>query len=339
MSKPGFTGEPMKLELHLDDGATGKYPRVYVYNDSNLLVDDLVMAPSGTNGTYTAVHTPATPGYFHMEYKVFTSNLYNIMDVNYNIPFESAYVSDRSADMAALAATVAPSVWDVSLSGHLTSGTTGKALGDAAAGGGGSGGGFPPELTVERIERLDNLDVLVSTRATQASVNSVLAALSSIAASITSIATNALTAAQVWAFPTRGLTEQVSVNNVDLSQLATKADLDAAVIDIMTGLHVWEAKGSVSMQPSTDSLELVAWLVKNGEVVLDADTASVELRDGDDNVVMPLLSDPTTTVSGLFKFTRSGASAIILKNRTYVMKITITRGVSTYLGNVSISTY
>lgn len=335
--KIAYKNENLPLELQLDDGATGRYPTATIRRASDgFLLDVITMSPGGPDGVYICNYVPASSGYIYITYKVYTSNLYNVLDLSYSFGNENVLVYDKVADLN----EVADKIWDTTVASHQAVGSTGKALYDASINGGGGGGGsFPPELTVQRIENLDNLDVLVSTRATQSSVNSVLAALSGISSYLATMATNALTAAQVWAFPVRGLTETVAVNNIDISNLATKADLTAAVDTILNGLDVWETKGGVTINPASDIMELVVWVTKNGSVVLDPASATVELRDGDDNVVMASISDASVSSSGLFKFTRSAASAIIFKNRTYVMKISITRGTDTYHGNVSISTY
>lgn len=145
-------------------------------------------------------------------------------------------------------------------------------------------------------------------------------------------------AAAVWAAPTRSLNVPVDTT-LDISELATKTDLDTLYTELLEGIHTWEAKGSVSYDPSTNSMELVAWLSSNGVTILDATSATVELRDGDENIVIPSMTDSVVSPTGLFKFTKPNANGILLKNRTYVMRINITRGANSYLGNVSISTY
>jgi hypothetical protein len=148
-------------------------------------------------------------------------------------------------------------------------------------------------------------------------------------------------AQEVWEYANRTLTEPVEIVGVpDASLLATEQDVIDAKNEIINLLDTWEARGSMSMDKATDSLELIAWLTKNGETVLDASTCNMEIRDSDDNIIATIGTDNSISpVAGLFKFTRGGASAIILKNRTYVMKIIITRGAETYRGNVSINTY
>jgi hypothetical protein len=148
-------------------------------------------------------------------------------------------------------------------------------------------------------------------------------------------------AQDVWTYATRSLTTPVEIVGVpDASLLATKQDVIDAKNEIIMNLDTWEVKGTISVDPVADSLLMVSWLTKNGETVLDANSSVIELRDQDDALVYAGTLDNTISASaGLFKFTRSSASAIIFKNRTYVMKISITRGLNTYLGNVSISTF
>jgi len=246
--KIGYINDSLHLELQLDDGAVGKYPVVLLYNESNTLLDSIQMGPGNAEGTYVTQYTPLVEGYLYFVYKVYTSNLYNVLDPAYTIGFESALIYGTDPGPAAVAAAV-------------------------------------------------------------------------------------------WAAPVRGLTEAVAVNNIDISQLATKTDLDNLKVELIAGFETWEAKGSLSLNPVTNILEMVAWLTKNGEVVLDPNSATIELRDGDDNIIIAPITDNTVSATGLFKFTQTGASGIIYKNRTYVMRVTITRGSATFHGNVSISSY
>jgi hypothetical protein len=335
--KIGYKNQNLPLELQLDDGATGKYPTANVRRSlDGVLLDVINMSPGGSDGAYICNYVPADAGYIYIAYKVYTSNLYNVLDQSYTFGNDSALIYDKAAENQ----LIANKVWDTPIADHIAAGSTGEKLFQGSTGGGGGGGGsIPPELTVDRILKLDNLDAAVSTRATQSSVNSVSAKIDNILQGLLDLAAEIPSAQNIWEYAVRSLTAPVEVSNIDLSPLATKTDLSDAVDAILSGLNVWEAKGTISLNPATDTLELVAWLAHNGTTVSDATSATVELRDGDDLVVMPPLTDSTISSSGLFKFTRNGASAIILKNRTYVMKITITRGAQTYLGNVSISTY
>lgn len=338
MAKTGYVGEFIPFELQLDDGAVGKYPRAYVYNaQTNLLLDDIAMLPGNSFGTYIAKYLPLATGQVFVTYRVFTSNLYNVLD-EYTLGNDSAYIYDRAAERQALS----DEILDEPIGDHLTSGSVGKAIADAAAGGGGGGGGYPPELTVERIELLDNLvrlDATVSSRAPESDTDSIIAGIGNILGNIAALSADLPRSGDIWSFATRGLTQPVSVDNVDLSALATTAQLDAARDAIIAELDVWEAKGSITLDKTTDQLELVAWLTKNGEVVTDANSAIIEFRDGDDNLIFNVGPDNLVSVSGLFKFVRGGALAIIQRNKTYVMKISITRGTQTFTGNVSINTY
>lgn len=243
----GYINESLHLELQLDDGAVGKYPAVLIYSEANVLLDTVQMGPGNAEGTYVTQYTPTVAQYLYFVYKVYTSNLYNVLDPNYSISHESAIIYGEDPSMTAVAAAV-------------------------------------------------------------------------------------------WSAPVRGLTEPVDAT-LDLSQVATKTDLDTLEANILAGIQFWEAKGTVSLNPVTAVLEMVAWLTKGGVTITDATSATVELRDGDDNLIIAPMTDNTSSSSGLFKFTQPGANGIIMKNRTYVMKIIITRGAETFRGNVSISTY
>lgn len=245
----GYVNEILPIKLQLDDGVNGLYPRVRILRSvDNVLLDDLALGPANGDGLYGVNYTPTAIGHLTLQYKVYTSNLYNTL-ADYTIPADEVLITDPSNDQ-------------------------------------------------------ENI------------------------------------AQDVWTYANRTLTEPVDVDGLDPSSLATTQDVINAKNDIIAALDVWEAKGSVSMNRLTDTLELIAWLTKNGETILDADSAAVQIRDSDDQLVADIGTDSMiSSTAGLFKFNRGGASAIILKSKTYVMKIVITRGSETYRGNVSISTY
>jgi len=161
--------------------------------------------------------------------------------------------------------------------------------------------------------------------------------LNSISNQVAALESNKLTAAQVWSSPTRSLTEAVEV---DTSNLATKADLANTANSLVISLSNWQAKGSLTVNPATDVLDVMAQLTRNGMTVTDADSASVELRDTSDTVIFALGPDAArSSPSGVFQFSRASASGVLQKNRNYFLKAMITRGAETYTGITSVSTY
>ncbi len=196
--KIGYKNQTLSLELQLDDGLTGKYPTASIRRSSDgTLLDVVNMSPGGSDGSYICSYVPADAGYIYVTYKVYTSNLYNILDQSYTFGNDSVLIYDKSAENQ----LIAGQVWDTPIASHIDVGSTGEKLSQASTGGGGGGGGtVPPELTPERILKLDNLDAAVSSRATQGSVNSVSAKIDNVLQGLIDLATEIPSAQNIWEY-------------------------------------------------------------------------------------------------------------------------------------------
>lgn len=134
-------------------------------------------------------------------------------------------------------------------------------------------------------------------------------------------ADGSLTDAEVWSYTSRTLTQPV----------ATPTDVTDAVAAILAGVpHQWEPKLSASIDPNTDTLELLAWLVLDGETLTDATSASVKILDGAGNVILDLALDPFDTVQGVFEWTASGAKDLLPISKAYAAELSITRASVVY---------
>lgn len=193
-------------------------------------------------------------------------------------------------------------------------------------------------LNADRIAALDRLDVAISTRASQASLNSV-------ASDTNRIPVDPATEAAVTAIPTNPLlTTDPRLNNLDapVSATATPADVDnlattselvQARDTIIANLEVWAPRFSMAINPTTDTAELIAWLTKNGSLVLDADECTVDVFDGDGALAFTVGPDMFANLQGVFKFSRANASIVLDRNKTYVAKVEIKRGAATFTAN------
>jgi hypothetical protein len=329
-------GKPMLLVLQLNDGLAGKYPLADIYDATNTHVDSLRMSPGNTIGSYVVSYVPLNEGQFYVVYRVYTSNLYNVLDA-YTLVMENFDVGTLPSSGGG----GGTDVWDTPLSAHLQAGTTGAALSQIATKV--SNAPSVPDalsgLTPDRISRLDLLDTKVSTRAPADVLNSVSAKTSALVDAVAALQANGITAAQIWGYATRTLTQKIEVQIPNLDALATKADL-AGITDILKwDLTSWQASGSFAVDPKNDTIDMAVWLSENGTVVLQPDQASVSLYDSSGTLIFALGPLGQPSGQGVIHFSRPSASGIIAKSRTYVMKVDIAYQGQTYSSNISISTY
>lgn len=137
------------------------------------------------------------------------------------------------------------------------------------------------------------------------------------------------TPAQIWAYPTRTLTA--------FPNLATKADVLQAVADLTANLTEWKPELTLAVDNATDTIELLAWLTKNGTIVLDASSARIKLVDFENNVVFQTALDPSPTSEGMFEFSQPNASGLLFTSKAYVAEISVTRGSVTYVTLIGIT--
>lgn len=115
-------GVATPLELMLFDGAPGKGVRVYIRSTSGTLISTLTLSHIG-EGLYTGVWTPASIGYYHANYVVYTDPSCTTEDILYSRTTEPYKVSEPVTPQ-----TIAGAVWDEALIDHTTAGSFGWAI-------------------------------------------------------------------------------------------------------------------------------------------------------------------------------------------------------------------
>lgn len=183
--------------------------------------------------------------------------------------------------------------------------------------------------------------------APKAELSDVLAALSVLAKEVSvqgvqgtanQILSAQITPQDVWENSIRTLTGAVDTT-IDLSALATSAQIDSIKQELIQSLTNWGPKLVVGINPYTDTMDLMAWLEKNGLISYDASRAWVKIYDKDDTLVMEVGPDELISDQGIFNFTRGSASTILFKNQTYTCEVIIERESTTYHGFVPISVF
>ena len=192
----------------------------------------------------------------------------------------------------------------------------------------------------------DILNVLaqIAPLATTSQLNAAVAPLAqqillqAVKTAVDNLALNSLTAAQVWANPTRTLTDPVDVN-LDISGLATAAQLAATQTAILSALPKTECQAVVSIDPDTDTLTAEAWMIQDGTPLTDRDTCTVNLYDSAGALACSIGPELVSSPQGVFTLTRNSASAVLIKNRAYVAEIIITKGVDSKTSLKSITVF
>ncbi len=164
------------------------------------------------------------------------------------------------------------------------------------------------------------------------------ATLQSVKDSVLDVQDAQITPNDVWTYAPRSLTTPVDTT-VDLSGLATTAQLSTATAVLSADLATWTPKLTVAIQPTLDEVTMIAWLTKEGQLITDADSAYVTVLDADDNVAFIVGPDLFVSSNGLFKFTRANASTVLQRNNTYACKVVITKGGTDYTDIVPITVF
>lgn len=146
------------------------------------------------------------------------------------------------------------------------------------------------------------------------------------------------TPADIWSYTTRGLTEPVDAN-VDVSGLATSAELAMAKDEIITEQKVWEAKLGATINPVSDTIDFTASLTKNAQLLVDATSASVEVLDVDDNLIFTLGPILTSGTDGVFKLTRANASVVLAAGNIYSCHVTVVHNSISYKAMVPLTVF
>lgn len=103
------------------------------------------------------------------------------------------------------------------------------------------------------------------------------------------------TAAEVWSYPSRTITQDPQSFGPDISDLATKQDVQ----DI--SLHTAECQMSTTLNSTSGTQEVLVWLEKDGEVFLASSDASVTIKDRA-GITLWTASLASPTADGAFAF-------------------------------------
>lgn len=160
----------------------------------------------------------------------------------------------------------------------------------------------------------------------------------SISGDVATVLSELITPSDIWTHPTRTLTVPVDVT-LDISALATTAQLNAAVAQIDADNALWEPNITAAIYTQTDDIEILAWLNKNGQRVTTATEAEVYVYDGEDNLIFDLGPDLVDTAQGVFRFTRANASTVLTGGKTYTVKVRIVESSIEYVANQSLTVF
>jgi hypothetical protein len=166
--------------------------------------------------------------------------------------------------------------------------------------------------------KTDNLPVDPSKESTLvAGVNTILAAIDDLPPP-----GGSLTAADVWAFTTRTLTDPNSYK-ADVSGLATSAEIANIPPSYMIN-------SSTTLDSLSDDQEVIAWLEKDGKIIAGSTDCAVAVKNAAGTIVW---SDTlaSSNADGVFKFTQ--ASVVLSNNKNYYIAITIKDGTETVVAN------
>lgn len=92
----------------------------------------------------------------------------------------------------------------------------------------------------------------------------------------------------------------------------------------------WEPRLTTAIDPGTDTLELLAWLTKDGTIIENATSAQITIYDNTGAQVLQTAVDSSVTSYGVFEWSVPHASTILSTYKAYVADVSITWGVSTY---------
>jgi len=322
------SGTALELELILADGNTGRFPqaRVYVSGSNTEISGSPINLTHATGGRYLA-SLAAPVGRYTAVYRTYSSIAHTTQLFKYGQPTDSFEVDTALANISAIVNktnqftftggnvninipisqlnAIADSVWDELLSGHLSVGSTGEALNNAAA-------GSTTTLTAQDIINISDA-VWDETASTHTTIGT-MGALENI---IANLATTA---------------------NVNTATTTIQGDLTtatAAIIDATIDRDIWM---TVAVEPVSDIAEFQVWLTEDGVTATDADSAFIDVREGDGTLVFTV-GPQTVDANGVYKLTRATASAVLNSNQTYHVLLTVVRGLDTYTATKSFTVF
>ena len=207
-----------------------------------------------------------------------------------------------------------------------------------------------PLLTTD--SRLNNLDAAISSRAAPsdlvplAKTTDVTSSTSSIESAITAATTPLATAAALEVVQTTldGLVEEGTTPEAMWTysnrSLTAPVDVTTASQNAITGvLNQWAPKLTMAINPSTDTLTIMAWLDLNGQFQTATTSGAVNIYDENDVLVLAVGPDMMVSTHGIFSFSQTGASALLLANTTYNCDVIIVANSNTYKGFTPITVF
>ena len=179
-------------------------------------------------------------------------------------------------------------------------------------------------LTEQRADNLDNLDVIVSSRASQSSIAAIPGLVWDELLAGHTIVGSAGEVLSTVAVDFEPATIASAVWNAARSSYQTVGSFGES------GGFVIDARMSVAVNPQTDTLQFLAWLEKNEQMVSDPTQATVLIYNGSGTLILTLGPNTSPVGAGVFQFTSGGASQVLNANFTYVALVQIIEGGNTY---------
>jgi hypothetical protein len=184
------------------------------------------------------------------------------------------------------------------------------------------------------IGGIDIVDAKVDQLPTNAELTAALApiakeiTLQQVKAIVEAIQIAQLTAEQVWTYVTRSLTEPVTTD-LDLAPLAKSTEVNAAKAEILDAIPKHDIDMTTAINPDTDEIEVQVWMDLDNATIEDPFNASISVFDGLGALIFSSPVSTDHTPQGVFRFIRGNASALLSRNKTYVVSATITHGTET----------
>jgi len=194
------------------------------------------------------------------------------------------------------------------------------------------------------LSALATVDTDVLSRASSAELAAAVAplalqtTLSNVETEVLALGGGQISAADVWNYTPRGLTQPVDTTD-DLSNVAKVADVNAARDAVIAALPKYECKLAGVVDPATDKLTLQVWLAKDNMVVAAPQTAQLDIYNSSGNPVVTALTSSTPSSLGVFTLVVNAASTLFAINNAYTVTITIAVGVSTYETTQSLTVF
>lgn len=147
MTRLFIAGTPVALTLNLEDGATGLFPRAFIFSNGSLVTS--VDLGHIALGRYSGAWVPGVLASYDALFVIYNEASHTTESVVYTREMERWQNADTIAtaiDRVNLPADVTDAVWDELLSGHVIAGSAGE---------------FLARLTAARADNIDDSNVRV----------------------------------------------------------------------------------------------------------------------------------------------------------------------------------